>query len=146
VFSHFVFPLVILYAQSWILGAKAREERVVTATAAIQQAQKIQSAIQRTRECLTELTAWNRDSRHWPGTLATQVRDTGDWLTFECDEKRSEFSVTIHYGFDDWAYVSGSFDGPLTIKYGHFTAPEKMVIPADPDVRALAELLAYGGS
>jgi hypothetical protein len=139
-------PLVILTVYLCLLGCGAREERVITATAALQQALKIQPMLQNSRGCLGELAGWVSDPEYGRGVLATQVIDTQTPLTFECDQEHKAFSVTIRYGFDDYADVSGPFDGPLRINYGHFSAPESKVIPQNPDVRGLAELLAYGGN
>ncbi len=144
--GYLAIPLFIVYAHWWALGGSGRDGRVVTATAAIHQALKIQPMLQKSRNCLTELNGWYPDSEHGPGVLATRVRDTNTMLTFECDQARKESSVPIHGFVDDHAHVEGPFDGPLTITYGHFTTPESKVIPTNPDIRALAELLACGES
>ena len=141
-----VLPLLIHAAPVWLWLEQERQERVITATVAIKQAQRIQPLLQRSRRCLTELKGWSPDSTHGSGVLASQVRDTGIMLTLECDQDRKDFSVTVHWFADDHAYVGGPFDGPLTITYGHFSAPESKVVPPNPDIRALAELIAYGGS
>lgn len=139
-------PLVIHYVLLHGIFGSGREDRVITATAAIQQAHKIQPTLQRSGKCPATLDGWSPDPEHGHGVLATRVMETNTMLTLECDQAERRFSVTIHWFVDDHAYVEGPFDGPLTITYGHFTAPESRVVPVNPDIRALSRLLAYGGA
>lgn len=74
-----------------------------------------------------------------------KVRKSGALLRLECDPKERKFWVGIKEGLDGFSAVSGSFDGPLTIQYGHPSAPSFQAIPANPDIRRLAELMADGG-
>ena len=133
----------ILLGHMYFSGCSSdREPRLLAATAAIKHALEIQPVLQRSQECFVELAGWKSDPKHGHGVLTTQAENTQ--LTLECDQDRKEFSVTIHYDFDDHVYIAGPFNGPLTITYGHFTASESKLVPEDPDIRALAELLAFG--
>jgi hypothetical protein len=140
-------PIAILYVHWWVLGGGYfREQRVVTATVANQEAQRIQPMLRNSGKCLDELSGWAPYPEYGGKALTTRVKGTGTSLVLDCSQERRRFWLTIRYGFDSHVDVWGSFEGPLTITYGHPTAPESKVIPPKPDIRALAKLLAYGGS
>ncbi len=137
-----VSALAIVAACFCLVGCGGgREARLASATAGIEHALSIQPLLQHSRTCPVELAGWEPHSRHL-SALATRAGSAE--LRFDCDQNRAEFSVTVVYSFDDYAYVAGPFDGPLHIQYGHFTASKKMGIPANPDIPALARVLAFG--
>jgi hypothetical protein len=125
-----------------LLGCQSgREARRAAATAAIEQALEIQPLLEQTRACPADLKGWTPDSRH---PYTPSIRLESALLRFDCDEQRQTFSITVTYAFDAHVYVVGPFEGPLHIQYGHFTAAKTKVIPANPNVPELAELLAFG--
>ncbi len=143
-FGQVVIRLVVLAAPWWLLIGCSSEDRVVTATAAIQQAQKIQPMLGKSGKCLSELGGWLPNPEEGPGVLITSVKVTGKQLTFECDQEDKAFRITISYPRDDFGYVEGTFVGPLKINYWQSTALKTKVIPKNADMRLLAELLAEG--
>jgi hypothetical protein len=121
-----------------------REAQLAAATAGIEHALKIRPVLQDSRTCPAELEGWKPDPHHGRGILATQAGDA--LLLLDCDQEHEEFSVAIRYSFDDIVFVAGPFDGPLTITYGHHTAYKTKVISENPDIPALATLLAFDRS
>jgi|SRR5688572_12441562 hypothetical protein len=124
-----------------------REERIALATVALDDSIQLKQALSSERKCPTQLKGWEPDPDDMPGVLKKTFLGTpnnGYMLHFRCEQDRQHFSITVHYSFDDHVSVSGGFDGPLELMYGHFTDAKKMVVPAQPNIPALAELLAYG--
>jgi hypothetical protein len=111
------FPILVHVAPLWSWRAHERQGRIVSATAAIQQAQKIQPMLRKSGRCLSELSGWVQDPEDKPGVLITSVKESDTRLTFECDQHRKLFWVSISYPRDNFGHVEGTFVGSLTIKY-----------------------------
>jgi len=121
-----------------------REAQMAAATAAIEQALMLRTVLQQSRKCPIELVGWKPEPQYGRGILITQAGNAR--LFLDCDQVRGEFSVAISYSIDDQVFVGGPFDGPLSITYGHHTAYKTKVIPENPDLPALARLLAFDRS
>jgi hypothetical protein len=143
-FIQVVFPFLVHVGGSWLWSRHVERERIVTATAGIQQAVKIKSLVHAQGYCLKELPGWERDQRHTPGALITTVKVTGKRLTFECDQEGKEFWVSISFPRDGFGHLEATFSGPLKVVYWREGRQETKVLHAGADIPAHAKLLAIG--
>jgi hypothetical protein len=138
------FPILAHVAPLWSWSAHERHGRIVSATAAIHQAQKIQPMLRKSGRCLSELSGWVQDPEDKPGVLITWVKDTDTRLTFECNQREKTFWISISYPRDNFGHVEGTFVGPLKINYRQSSSMKNKAISWDENTLGLAELLAGG--
>ena len=143
-FIQVAIPILMHVGSSWLWSRHVEHERIVTATAGIQQAVKIKSLLHAQGYCATELPGWELDQRHNPGALVTTVKVTGKRLTFECNQEKKEFWVSISFPRDGFGHLEGTFSGPLKAIYWHKGRLETKVLSPDADITAHAKLLALG--
>jgi hypothetical protein len=144
VFIHVALPILAHVAPYWLWTTHVRHERIVTATAAIQQAQKYQALVRSHGKCVSSLPGWDTDAHERPGTLVTQVKVTGKRLMIECDQMEKKFWVSISFPRDNFGHVEGQFNGPLNAAYWRGEKLETSAILQDANTDELAKLLAFG--
>ena len=83
-------PIIAHVMPYWLWMGHVRHERIVTATAAIQQAQTYHALLRLQKKCVTSLPGWNAAPDEGPGALITQVKVTGKRLLVECDRQQQK--------------------------------------------------------
>jgi hypothetical protein len=144
VFIYVALPFFAHVAPYWLWANHVRHERIVTATAAIQQAHEYQDLLRMHGKCAANLPGWEAEPDEGPEALSTQVKSTGKRLMIECDQKQKKFWVSISFPRDNYGYLEGHFAGPLKASYWRGGKLETRVISRDSDTDALARLLALG--
>jgi hypothetical protein len=129
-------------APCWLWTSHIRHDRIVTATAAIHQAQQYQTSLRIHGKCVSSLPGWNADPDEGPGALITELKLTGKRLTIECDQKQKKFWLSISFPRDNFGYLEGESTGPLKAAYWRGEKLETKVIGRDTDIATLAKLLA----